>query len=263
MTTANAGTDSSTIDVAGVPLSYESSGEGPVMALLPHETGSMGAGELQRLLAENHRVAAPTLPGWDGTPRHEWMGSVRDMAVLMNLTLDKRDAGPINLVGLGFGAWIAAEMATMNQDRIAHLILVNPMGLQPNDGEIMDQFLLGHEAYLQAGYHDLDRMAAHYSDGQPSVDELVEQDENREMTARIAWKPYMFSQTQAQLLTEVRIPTRVLISSHDQIVPPSCGQQYVDAMPNATLGRIDDAGHFAAIEQPAALAQAITEFCAT
>ena len=262
MTTANAGPSPSTIYVAGVPLGYESSGDGKPLLVLPHETGRMGATELQRKLAANHRVVTPTLPGWDGTPRHEWMGSVRDMAALLNLTLDKRDVDSVNLVGLGFGAWIAAEMATMNQGRIAHLILVNPMGLQPNDGEIMDQFLLGHEAYLQAGYHDLDRMAANYSEGQPSIDDLVEQDENREMTARIAWKPYMFSQTLAQLLSEVRTPTRVLVSSDDQIVPASCGQQYADAMPNATLARLEDAGHFVEIEQPAALAQAISDFCA-
>ncbi len=262
MTTANA-SPTTTMELAGLSLTYESSGEGSPLMILPHETGAMGAAPFREALATSHRVVAPTLPGWDGTARAEWMRSVRDMAVLLNLALDKRDANQIDLVGLGFGGWIAAEMATMNQGRIGHLILVNPMGLQPEEGEIMDQFLLGHEAYLEAGYHDPSRMAAHYAEGRPSVDELVEQDENREMTARIAWKPFMFSQTLAELLSAVQTPTRVIVSAHDQVVPESCGRQYVAAMPNATLERIDDAGHFLELEQPAALAQAIQSFCAT
>ena len=60
----------------------------------------------------------------------------------------------------------------------------------------------------------------------------------------------------------MQTPTRVIVSEHDKIVPESCGRQYVEAMPNATLERIEGAGHFAEIEQPATLARAITAFCA-
>jgi pimeloyl-ACP methyl ester carboxylesterase len=82
----------------------------------------------------------------------------------------------------------------------------------------------------------------------------------REMTARIAWKPYMFSHTLAPFLGEVRVPTLVVAGEHDAIVPRACAQQYVEALPDARLEVVAGAGHYVEIEQPGALAQLVTAF---
>lgn len=253
----------SSLDVAGLPLSYLDGGSGSPLLVLHHDTGRMGADAFPELLAADHRVVVPTLPGWDGTPRPEWMLSVRDMAVLQHLFLDQLGIDRIDIVGLGFGGWIAAEMATMNQSRFSHLVLVNAAGIKPDEGEILDQFLYGHEAWVQACYHDDSRYEAHYAEGRLSVEELVAIDENREMTARIAWKPYMYSQTLSTLLTEVRTPARLIWSEQGAVIPVSCARQYNAALPNSSLEILDDAGHFAEIEQPQALADSVRAFCSS
>ena len=263
MTTAASSLATTSVELSGLPLAYAEAGSGDPLLVLPHETGTMSGAEFRELLSAGRRVIAPTLPGWDGTERHEWMTSVRDMAALLHLFLDKLGVDRLDVVGLGFGGWIAAEMATTNQARFAHLVLVNAYGLQPDEGEILDMFLFGHEAYLREGYHDEARFTAHYAEGLPSVDELVEQDENREMTARLAWKPYMFSYTLPALLSEVRTPTRVIWSREGKMTPVSCARQYVEALPNATMEVIEDAGHFVELEQPRALADAVEAFCSS
>lgn len=250
------------LDVAGLPITYAEGGAGVPLLVLPHETGAMDGDAFRESLAGSHRVLSVTLPGWDGTPRPEWMRSVRDMAVLLHLFLDGAGLERLDVVGLGFGGWLAAEMATMNQSRFAHLVVVNPVGLLPDDGEILDQFLLSHEDYLRAGFSDDGRFEAHWADGRPDVDELVRQDENREMTARIAWKPYLYSQTLGELLREVRVPTQIVWAAGDRVAPESIARRYADLLPHATFERLADAGHFAELEQPERLAALIDGFCA-
>ena len=46
------------------------------------------------------------------------------------------------------------------------------------------------------------------------------------MTFRIAWKPYMYSQTLPHLLGGVRAPALVVWGDEDRIVPRSCGERY-------------------------------------
>src|SRR5207248_4959536 len=87
---------------------------------------------------------------------------------------------------------------------------------------------------------------------------LLEQwDLNREMTFRIAWKPYMYNPGLPHLLGSVTTPTLVVWGKDDRIVPIECGERYVKALRNATLEVIDGAGHFVEIEKPDALARLV------
>jgi pimeloyl-ACP methyl ester carboxylesterase len=249
----------STVDLLGQPLTLRRGGTGSPLVLLPHDTGIDGWGPFHAALADHHDVVAPVLPGFDGTTRFEWMRSVRDMAAVMQLLLDRLGLARYALVGLGFGGWLAAEMATTGQARLSHLVLVGAAGLQPSEGEITDQFLLSHNDYVRAGFASDAAYESAYG-GEPDIDRLVRWDENREMTGRIAWKPYMHNPSLAHLLAEVRTPALIVSGAKDGVVPPVCTEQYATALPNARRETLDDAGHHADIEQPQALAAAITRF---
>ena len=71
------------------------------------------------------------------------------------------------------------------------------------------------------------------------------------MTFRIAWKPYMYSQTLPHLLGGVRMPALVVWGSQDRIVPPECGERYARSLPNAHLELIEACGHFVEMEEDA------------
>src|SRR5690242_1862986 len=70
------------------------------------------------------------------------------------------------------------------------LVLVGAMGLKPPDGDIFDQAIVSYLDYARAGFHDQEAFARVYGD--VSTDQLVEWDLCREMSFRIAWKPYMY-----------------------------------------------------------------------
>ena len=82
------------------------------------------------------------------------MRSVRDVAVMQRASARELGVAQASLVGLGFGGWIAAEMATMAPRDIARLVLVGPMGIKPPEGEILDQAIVSYIDYPQAGFHD-------------------------------------------------------------------------------------------------------------
>jgi pimeloyl-ACP methyl ester carboxylesterase len=163
------------------------------------------------------------------------------------------------LVGLGFGGWVAAEIATTGSDNIRGMSLVNPMGLQPSEGEIMDQFLVSSEEYIRTGFNDLTSYHETFGD-LPDVEQLVTWEINREMSTRIAWKPYMFNRSLENLLRAVDTPTQLIAGVDNKIVPPVCCDQFAELIPGAKVFHISECGHYADIEKPDELAGLILEF---
>jgi len=174
-------------------------GTGDPLVVLHQDIGNPGWLDFHERLAQRFTVRAPDLPGYSplGTEQAElpaWARHPRDLAIIMLQWLDKLRIDRATLVGLGFGGWIAAEMATMDQRRFGHLVLVGAMGLQPKEGEILDQMMVSHHDYVKRGFRDEAAYERQYA-GEPAPEHTTAWDFNREMTARIAWKPYLFSQT--------------------------------------------------------------------
>ena len=94
----------------------------------------------------------------------------------------------------------------------------------------------------------------------PDVDQLVTWEINREMTTRIAWKPYMFNQAMPHLISAVTVPTLVVWGKQNRVVPRSCGERYQQAMPKARLEVIDGANHYLEVEKHHELAQLTKSF---
>ena len=134
--------------------------------------------------------------------------------------------------GLGFGGWIAAEMASQAPQAFKKLILVGAMGIKPPEGDIADQAIVSYLDYPRSGFHDQAAFAAVYGD--VTTDQLEAWDIAREMSFRTAWKPYMYSQTLPHLLGGVRSPALIIWGDDDRIVPLSAGQAYARALPGAT-----------------------------
>ena len=251
--------DEHQVEVAGLPIQLRRGGAGARLLVIHHETGNPGWLPFHEALAASHEVIAPTLPGWDGTPRGDWMRSPRDLAAVLQLLLDELVVERCALVGLGFGGFLAAEMTAANQARLDGLVLVGAMGLQPEGAEIRDQFLEAHEDYAKSCFHDVANFHALYGET-PGTEQLVAWDANREMTARTAWKPFLYSQSLPHLLASVRVPTLVVQPEHDTVVPASCAEAYAQLLANAQLETLAGAGHMAEAEQPDALAQLIAAF---
>ena len=141
----------------------------------------------------------------------------RDIAILVNRFLAQVAPEETTLIGLGFGGFIAAELATMDQERLSSLVLVGAAGVQPEEGELLDQMLIDYPEYISAGFRD----EAHYHEifGEEITKEVRELWEfSREMTARLSWKPYMFNRRLPHLLSEVETSTLVISGSEEKVL---------------------------------------------
>ncbi|MCI0546719.1 MAG: alpha/beta hydrolase [Candidatus Rokubacteria bacterium] len=249
------------VPVAGSKLRLRTRGGGAPVLVLHRDIGSPETLPFHDALAERFTVYRPSHPGYDGSERPGWMRSVRDMAAVYQWLLAERGLADVSLVGLGFGGWIAAEMASLAPRAFRRLVLVGAMGIRPARGEILDQALLSYIDYVRAGFEDQAAFDRQFG-AEPPTAVLEQWDLNREMSFRIAWKPYMYSQTLPHLLGGVRAPALVVWGRRDRIVPLECGEQYARALPKARWSVLEDAGHHLEIEQPGPLAAAVIPFLA-
>jgi pimeloyl-ACP methyl ester carboxylesterase len=249
------------VKLSGATLRLRKGGAGDPLLLLHHDIGSLDRLPFYDALAERFTVYLPSHPGYDGSERPMWMRSVRDVAVMYQGLLASLELGHVSLVGLGFGGWVAAEMATMAPQAFRRLVLVGAMGVKPAQGEILDQALVSYIGYVRAGFEDQSAFDRLYG-ADPSTPQLEQWDLNREMTFRIAWKPYMYNPTLPHLLGGVRSRALIVWGRGDKVVPLECGEEYARALPGSRLAVIEKVGHFVDMEQPEALAELISEFAA-
>jgi pimeloyl-ACP methyl ester carboxylesterase len=262
VTTTEATWSTESVQVAGQLLPIRRGGAGEPVLVLHHDIGSPADLPFYDVLARHFSVHVPSHPGYDGSERPDWMRSVRDVAMVYQWLLADRGLSGVSLVGLGFGGWIAAEMAAMSPGAFRRLVLVGAMGIKPATGEILDQALVSYIDYVRAGFEDqtaFDRLFG----AEPATSRLEQWDLNREMTFRIAWKPYMYSPTLPHLLGGVRAPALVVWGRRDRIVPLECGERYAGILPRARLAVVEGAGHFVEMEQPDLVGRLVTDFAAT
>jgi pimeloyl-ACP methyl ester carboxylesterase len=253
-----AGWTETAVEVAGVKLHLARAGSGRPVLVLHHDIGSPDRLEFYDTLAQRFAVLVPHHPGYGKSERPQWLRSVRDIAVIYQWLVADLGIERPTLVGLGFGGWIAAEMATMAPTALHRLVLVGAMGLKPPDGEIFDQAIVNYVDYARAGFHDPAAFTRIY--GEVSTDQLVEWDICREMCFRIAWKPYMYSQTLPHLLGGVKARALVVWGEDDQIVPKSAGELYAAALPHACFEMVPAAGHCLEMEKPEVLLRLVADF---
>jgi len=114
-------------------------------------------------------------------------------------------------------------MAAANSAQFSKMVLVGATGLRPPQGEIMDMFIVTARAYLNKNVVDTQGEEFRKLFGGEQTPEQYEAWEDaRAETARIAWKPYMFTQSMSHLLGNVvGLPTLLVWGKQAKITPIS------------------------------------------
>jgi pimeloyl-ACP methyl ester carboxylesterase len=251
-----------TISVGGVDIQAWVGGRGEPVLLLHGAGGNRGWTRSTALLAERFTVWAPTHPGFGRSADAECMEGIDDLARFYLWFIDAAGLGRPHVVGHSIGGWTAAEMAAMSPAALGRLVLVAPAGLKPEVGEIVDIFYHPLPALRDLMVHDpatvpeWDELFGRPPT--PAEQEIVQR--NREMTARLTWKPYMHNPRLAHFLPRVTNPTLLVWGREDRLVPLACGEQYRRALPGARLAVLERCGHLPPIEQPDAYAKLVLDF---
>ena len=251
-----------TISVGGIDVHAWIGGRGDPLLVLHGAGGNRGWTRWVQQVSEHFTVWAPTHPGFGSSGDADWMEGIDDLARFYLWFIDASGLRRPHVLGHSIGGWTAAEMAAMSPRSIDRLVLVAPVGLKPETGEILDVFYYPPPQLLSLTVHDpttipeWDELFGH----KPTPAELEIATRNREMAARLTWKPYMHNPRLDRFLPRVTNPALIVWGREDRIVPVECGEQYRRLLPSATLTVLEKCGHLPPIEQPDAFARRVLDF---
>lgn len=262
-TESGVGWSEQTVEVCGGPLRIAVAGNGRPIVVLPRDQGHPPTTEFLDRLARDGTVFYPWLAGFhNGFPdQWDWLTNVRDLAIVHRQMLDALGLERPVIIGLGFGGWVAAEIATMAAPSLSALVLVSAMGVKPSRGFIYDQFLVSTEHYARTKLRDTALFKEIYG-AETSFEQLEAWETDREMTERLAWKPYMYNVSLPRLLSGVDVPALIVWGEQDEVAPLECAEICKNALSRATLTVVPDCGHEVELERPEKLAELIREFVA-
>jgi pimeloyl-ACP methyl ester carboxylesterase len=252
--------DTSVLDVRGTPVRLQRAGQGPPLLFL-HGAGAGGRWlSFQDALAERFTVFAPTHPGHGGAPAAEWIEDISDLAFHYLDMLDTLRLDRVHLVGASLGGWIAAEIAVMASHRLSALVLIDPVGIKV-EGWIYP-FIFGMDLPQLVGtVFQRPEAAMALAPEDMSVDTLVELYRQNAAMARVAWNPYLYDPRLRRRLARIGTPTLLAWGEHDRLAPLVCAEAWRKEIPHARVQTFAHSGHVPHLEEPAAVAAAVIEFC--
>lgn len=163
---------SETIRVFDHEVPVQIGGEGPALVLLHGAGGAGVVGSFERALVRSFTVYAPAAPGFAGSPLHDWVRGVHNVALHTLDLIETLGLERPTLVGQSLGGWIATEMAVFRPAAIARLVLVSPIGVR-TDEPMPDLFIMEPMEAVSYLFADLSHAAALTPGGAPDVDAIV------------------------------------------------------------------------------------------
>jgi pimeloyl-ACP methyl ester carboxylesterase len=239
-------------------------------------------------LPDGWRGLAPDLRGFgrspidgDGcAPTGKRMGAgialpdelVLSMACLaddLDRLLEDEVDGPAVVCGLSMGGYVAFELLRRHPERVRGLVLADTRARADDDEGREARMRTAHavrrsgmEAVARAMIPDL--LARETRDEKPDVVETVRSmilgTPPETTVAALAGMACRHDSTAD--LPRIHLPTLVVVGANDAITPPDTARAMADAIPEATLMVVPEAGHLSGLENPAAFNQALAGFLA-
>jgi pimeloyl-ACP methyl ester carboxylesterase len=248
--------------VGETDLTVLKGGTGKPLLVFHGELGFPGWLKWNEALAQTRTLYIPLHPGFGKSPMASWVMDMRDLAAFYSRFIREQKLTPSDVIGFSLGGWLAAEMAVANPAQFSKMILVGATGLRPPSGEIADLFTVTARGYLNGTVLDTQNPEfARMFGGEQTPKQFEEWEDARAETARIAWKPYMFTQSMEHLLDNVvGLPTLLLWGKQDRNVPLSVSELYNKKIAGSKLVTFDNCGHLPEVEKTDDFVREVTKF---
>ncbi|MEY9875191.1 pimeloyl-ACP methyl ester carboxylesterase [Streptacidiphilus sp. MAP12-33] len=253
-----------TVDVhPDLPVTFtearSSSGTGRTVLVLHGGAGPAPfAGLVEHLAATGAHVVAPVHPGWNGTPRPEWLTGVDDYALAYLHLLQDLGVREVAVIGSSLGGWLAAELVVRDLGGlVTGLVLLDAVGIVVEGEPVVDVESLDARALAAHTWHDPRRGdvdPARFTPEQRAVREANTLTMRRLKDGRGLYDPKL-----RRRLGRVRVPTLVVWGESDRLVTPAYGAAYAAAFPDARFEVVKAAGHMPLLEQPRATLALVDE----
>ena len=225
------------ISLSSGELSYYAAGDGrPVVYL--HPAGGVRWTMVQDELAKSFKLRVPIAPGFDGTPAHPSVKSMKELAALAAEFIEKTIGGPCDVIGCSFGGYLATWLAAQRPDLVDHLVLECPAGFRPR----------GHGG-RPSSPEELRKLLFLYPEKARDDKTAEIEAANRRMLAHYGYSPDTDEELLARLPSIDRL-TLILHGTADRMIPRESVQLLKARLPHAFLVYIWDAAHAIEVDQP-------------
>jgi 3-oxoadipate enol-lactonase len=258
-----------TISVNGQTVEYGDTGTGGERPLLLLHTLLADRTVYDRVLpalAASRRVLTPNFPGYGGTTG-PMGGEIRDFGNLVAGFLDALGIDKVDLLGNGFGGFVAQAVAIDHPGRVARLMLVDTAPAFPEPAKVP---LRGMQAKVLA-----DGMAAVLDTAvlrmfPPAYIEAAPEVIAERKAALSKADPVLFANACGALavldfrphLAGIAHKTMVLVGLEDMTTPPDLSRAIAAGIPGAKLVELPGVGHCPQVQDPKAFLAEVEGFLA-
>ncbi|MBA4024133.1 MAG: alpha/beta hydrolase [Gordonia sp.] len=253
-----------TAQVNGIRISYEDSGEGPLVVMVMG-TGSPGrvwkANQQPALVKAGYRVV--TFDNRGIAPSSECPGgfTIADMVADTAALIEHLDAGPAAVIGTSLGAKITQELALARPDVVKCVAMIatyarsGPLqeSISIGERELYDQKITLPPRYHAAITAHLN-LSRHTLDDDTKVRDWLDVIEfsGQEVTAgvRAQLQLHEGEANRTAAYAGITRPALVIGFADDRTLPPHLAKEVADAIPGATYREVAEAGHYGYLEQP-------------
>jgi proline iminopeptidase len=213
-------------------------------------------GDTLHLIYYDHRGNGRSGRPANDTMTHENLAADAD-ALASHLGHDK-----VAVIGHSYGGFIALEMALRHPDRLSHLILLDTAPAMNYSEEIMANAVrMGATAEMLAALNENwssnDEMRErfpviwplYFKNFDPQVASRVIEDTIISLAGR-AREGEMENHNVIARLSEIQIPTLILVGREDFICPPSQAHIMHAGIPDSELVIFENSGHLPWVEEP-------------
>lgn len=261
-----------------VEVVYRQAGEGPAV-LLVHGlmTSSYSWRYFMPLLARHHRVIAFDLPGCgeSGKPRGAY--GVIALATFIGEVQCALQLAGCPLIGNSLGGYLCMWLALQQPSAIQALVNIHSPGVPlprlwalrgalraPGAERMLDWMIRSNpERWVHRNVH-------YWDEGRKSREEAREYARPlRSRQGRAAFASYLRDALDPAMMQRLmtrlarapfEVPLQLIYARRDPLVPPTVGDKLAALLPEAEMVRLDGCSHFAHVDRPEAVLDAVLPF---
>ena len=231
------------------PVHFLKGGNGPAILHLHSAAGPRLSPTIERLSAK-HTIYMPTMPGFNGTPAHPGVVSMKDLGDLTASFVRAIVGKGCDVIAESFGGWIALWQAVNHPDLVEQLVLEAPAGMRTKGigGLPADPAERDRKLYAVPERAPKD----------PQYDEVLPG--NFKAVARYAGGETLDAEL-LKALPKIKARTLLLFGSKEEVTPvEDVGRRLKSAIPHSHLSYIYGAAHAVEFDQPERVARLVGAF---
>jgi pimeloyl-ACP methyl ester carboxylesterase len=231
-------------------------------------SSAMWHGLIDRLSDLQIGVATIDLPGFGGTPNHEW--DMQQASSWLHDSLIRENIQRPVLCGLSMGGYLALAYAKLHPDALAGLILADTKSAADPDNVKQDREAFAQDALKRGAIASIERNLLKMTSDQtqknlPKVAGQIKAWMKAADPQGIAnaLRAMAKREDTTERLRSLRVPVLLIVGEEDVVTPPSEMEKMKAVLTDAKLVKIAGAAHMSVNEKPDEFATAMRDYLHT